>query len=63
MKIFTNNLQLIFKLSNKCFWAQTMSLIERSGKDMPYGSPVNGFIDVGPVDPWQAPRQFEQITK
>ena len=40
-----------------------MSFMVRSGKLIPYGLPVTGLIDVGPVEPWHAPRQLEQITK
>jgi len=28
-----------------------MSLIDNKGKVVPYGSPVSGFIDDGPVEP------------
>jgi hypothetical protein len=34
-----------------------------TGNDMPYGHPVAGFIDPGPVVPRQPPSTFEQITK
>jgi hypothetical protein len=35
----------------------------KSGKARPYGSPVAGLIDDGPVVPWQPPRRFGQMTK
>ena len=34
-----------------------------SGKSSPYGSPVAGSIDDGPVVPLQPPSRFEQITR
>ena len=33
------------------------------GKSRPYGSPVAGSIDDGPVVPWQPPSRFAHITK
>ena len=34
-----------------------------SGKRRPYGRPVAGSIDDGPVVPWQPPSRLAQITK
>ena len=33
------------------------------GKLLPYTLPVSGLIEVGPVEPEQPPRLFEQTTK
>ena len=33
-----------------------------SGKSRPYGSPVAGLVDDGPVVPWQPPSRFAQTT-
>ena len=35
----------------------------KSGKSSPYGSPVAGFSDDGPVVPRHPPSRFGQITK
>ena len=34
-----------------------------SGKSRPYGAPVAGFGDAGPVVPWQPPSRFAQTTR
>ena len=33
------------------------------GKAEPYGLPVSGSIDAGPVDPWHPPSTLAQTTK
>ena len=40
-----------------------MSAMTRSGKESRYCSPVFGLTQPGPVEPWQLPREFTQITK
>ncbi len=40
-----------------------MSRIVTNGNRMPYGRPVSGFVDDGPVEPWQPPRTLAQTTK
>ena len=44
-------------------WTVTRSRTVKSGKRRPYGFPVFGSIDDGPVVPLQPPSRFEQITK
>jgi len=44
-------------------WASTMSATVTTGKDSPYGRPVSGLIEEGPVLPEHPPMTFEQITK
>ena len=33
-----------------------------SGKSSPYGAPVSGLIELGPVVPLQPPSRFAQMT-
>jgi len=33
------------------------------GNCEPYGAPVSGLVDDGPVDPWQPPKTFGATTK
>jgi hypothetical protein len=41
----------------------TRSRTLKSGKSSPYGSPVAGSIEDGPVVPRQPPSRFGQMTK
>ncbi len=41
----------------------TWSRIVMAGKREPYGTPVTGSIDAGPVVPWQPPSTLGQTTK
>lgn len=50
------------RASIRCCCALTMSWMLISGKLRPYGLPVCGFIEDGPVDPWQPPITLLQIT-
>ena len=43
--------------------SRTMSPMVITGNDIPYGHPVAGLIDEGPVVPRQPPSTLEQITK
>ena len=43
--------------------ASTMSAIVTMGNDNPYGFPVLGSREAGPVDPMHPPITFEQTTK
>ena len=40
-----------------------MSAIVMMGKSVPYGRPVAGFSEAGPVEPLQPPITLEQMTK
>src|SRR5687768_17029713 len=40
-----------------------MSPTVTSGNDEPYGRPLAGSIEAGPVEPRQLPMMFEQMTK
>src|SRR5580658_1320110 len=44
-------------------WASTMSFIETRGKSDPYGLPVLGLGDEGPVEPLHPPTTLELMTK
>ena len=41
----------------------TKSLTSSSGKSSPYGCPVSGFVEDGPVLPWQPPIRLAHTTK
>ena len=43
--------------------AFTMSETVMTGKCSPYGLPVFGSIEAGPVEPMQPPRMLAQMTK
>ena len=47
--------------SARCTVLRSRTVIR--GKSRPYGSPVAGSIDDGPVVPWQPPRRFAHTTK
>jgi len=49
--------------STSIAWARTMSATVTIGKLSPYGSPVAGSIDDGPVEPAQPPTTLEQMMK
>ena len=49
--------------SSSSAWASTMSATVMIGKCVPYGRPVRGSTDEGPVDPLQPPMTFEEMTK
>src|SRR5690606_26061517 len=44
-------------------WASTMSPMVMTGKLRPYGFPVFGSMDAGPVDPMHPPMTLGQMTK
>ena len=50
------------RLSATSAWQRTMSRIETTGNDEPYGSDVSGSQEAGPVLPWHPPRTFTQTT-
>ena len=43
--------------------ARTQSSTVTTGKSGPYGRPVAGFVDIGPVEPKHEPRLLTPITK
>ena len=43
--------------------ARTMSPTVTTGKSPPYGRPVRGFVEFGPVEPRQLPMRLLQTTK
>ena len=43
--------------------ARTMSRMVMTGNVEPYGRPVAGSDDAGPVEPWQPPSTLAQTTK
>jgi hypothetical protein len=49
--------------SSSIIWALTMSAIVMMGKSVPYGRPVTGFWEAGPVDPLQPPITLAQMMK
>ncbi len=49
------------RTSARC--TRTRSDTVNSGKRRPYGRPVAGSVDDGPVVPWQPPSRLAQITK
>ena len=44
-------------------WARTMSAMVITGNFRPYGWPVAGSMDAGPVVPMHPPTTFEQMMK
>src|ERR1044071_7062674 len=59
----TASRRLMPNQSMSIFCSRTISPTVITGNDMPYGHPVSGLIDAGPVVPRQPPSTFEQITK
>ena len=51
------------KWSISLFCAFTVSPIVTVGKSVPYGLPVFGLVEDGPVEPLQPPITLEQIIK
>src|SRR5579863_9114855 len=49
--------------SMSIFCARTMSPIVITGNDIPYGQPVAGLMEEGPVVPRHPPSTLVQITK
>ena len=51
------------RTSRKARWVRTMSATVITGKSDPYGRPLAGSIDDGPVVPRQPPSRLVETTK
>ena len=59
----TENQRSIPSSSARKVCDRVMSRLVIWGNADPYGRPVAGFSEAGPVLPWQPPRTFAQTTK
>ena len=58
----TDNQRFTPRWSASAAWVRTVSRIDTAGNRAPYGVPVAGSFDAGPVVPWHPPRTLAQTT-